>query len=382
MTITNLLKSPFIYNVYYYVGSFMVNILKMFVIPDDKLILFMSFGGNNYNDNPRAIYERMKNDSRFAEYKLMWAFKEPSKYPDIPLKIDSNSIRFFVYALKARCWINNTSPTRALNFKGKHTFYFDTTHSLLPKLCGPDANNTDAFVSLPGPIADACCVICEMEREIMKRWTKGQLKNILVCGLPKNDVMANYCHHDIYKIRQELGLSEDKTVIIYAPTFRDAMKTGYKSSVDFNKWERILGDDYIVLFRAHPNVANLTKIPTDSSFVKDVSLFPDNMKLLLASDILISDYSGIFWDFGVQEKPMFCFAYDYDEYEKQRGLYFDIRKELPGGFMSEEELLLYIKNGDKNEIMAKTNTFRRKYITTTGKATIACIDEIFRNLSC
>ena len=99
------------------------------------------------------------------------------------------------------------------------------------------------------------------------------------------------------------------------------------------------------------------------------------------ADILISDYSGIFFEFGVQEKPMFCYAYDYDDYIKTRGLYFDIREMIPGGFMDEVELMNYIKSGDKQEIMNKVNKFRKEQITYYGNATEKCLDIISSNLS-
>jgi CDP-glycerol glycerophosphotransferase len=118
----------------------------------------------------------------------------------------------------------------------------------------------------------------------------------------------------------------------------------------------------------------------DKDFVKDVSSYPSNTDLLIASDILISDYSGIFFEFGVQDKPMFCYAYDYEEYTSIRPLYFDIRDELPGGRMNEEELLSYIKNGDQKEIMDKIYQFRSTYIQAYGDATEKSMDIIYNNI--
>ena len=101
---------------------------------------------------------------------------------------------------------------------------------------------------------------------------------------------------------------------------------------------------------------------------------------MIAADILISDYSGILTEFGIQEKPMFCYAYDYDDYVATRGLYFDVREDLPGGYMKEDELLDYIKNGDRQEIMKKVETFRNKYIQVFGHATDTCLDIIYKNI--
>ena len=102
---------------------------------------------------------------------------------------------------------------------------------------------------------------------------------------------------------------------------------------------------------------------------------------MIAADILISDYSGILTEFGVQKKPMFCYAYDYDDYVKTRGLFFDVRKDLPGGYMNEDELLNYIKNGDKEEIMKKIDIFRDKYIQVYGNSTETSLNIIYQNIT-
>ena len=70
-------NNKLIYNVYYYGMSAAVNIAKLFVKTDEKLVLFVSYGGRHYNDSPKSIYEEMKMDPRFQGYKLVWAFREP-----------------------------------------------------------------------------------------------------------------------------------------------------------------------------------------------------------------------------------------------------------------------------------------------------------------
>ena len=70
-------NSTIIYKVYHAVMSILVNSLKLFVKTDNKLILFVSYGGRYYNDSPKCIYETMKQDVRFKDYKLTWAFRNP-----------------------------------------------------------------------------------------------------------------------------------------------------------------------------------------------------------------------------------------------------------------------------------------------------------------
>lgn len=369
-------RSRFVYNCYYYLFSGVLKVLKLFVNPDDKLALFISYGGRYYNDSPKCIYEAMKVDHRFDGFRLVWAFRNPRKYPNIKDKVKIDSFSFFTTALKARLWIANVHMERGLDFKGKHTFYLNTTHTLLPKLAGSQVNRKNTFTTNAKSKCDCYSVQCEYEKEILYKVRD----KVRIIGYPKCDIIANYSEFDRKAIRYKLNLPDDKIVILYAPTYREDSSTQMNCPVDFKKWEALLGKDYIVLFRAHPVVANNTSIDSSSGFVFDMSSYDDNNDLIIASDILISDYSGIFFEFGIQEKPMFCFAYDYDEYIKLRGLYFDIRSELPGGYLTEDELLDYIKRGNKEEIMKTVHDFRAKYITVYGNATSQCLDIIYNNI--
>lgn len=369
-------QNRFIYNCYYYTFSGFLKFLKVFVCPDNKLALFVSYGGRYFNDSPKCLYKAMQKDPRFDGFRLVWAFRNPSQHPEVSDKVKIDSLSYFITALKARLWITNVHIERGLDFKGKNTFYFNTTHTILPKLVGKDVDREKSFTTNAKSKCDCYSVQCELEKEILKR-AKDKVK---IIGYPKSDVIANYTDEERLNYRKKLNLPDNKKVILYAPTYRENSPTQMQCPVDFKKWEDLLGKDFIVLFRAHPVVANNTKIDSTTGFIFDVSSYADNNELMIASDILISDYSGIFFEFGIQDKPMFCFAYDYDEYTKLRGLYFDIREELPGGYMSENELLKYIKTGNNDEIMEKVKAFRSKYITAYGKATSQSLDIIYENI--
>lgn len=365
-----------VYSIYYHLMNVVVRFIKLLVKPDDKLILFVSYGGRYFNDSPKCLYDRIKTDPRFTDYKLVWAFRTPSDYPEVENRIKIDSLQYFSTALKARCWITNVHIERGLDFKGKNTFYFNTAHTNIPKLSEGAANNEKTFKSKAEGKCDFFCVQCEYEKELFKY--SG--KKVEVVGFPKNDILANYEEEDRIRIRRKLDIPDGKIVILYAPTFREGYLKDRNVEVNFKKWEKILGHDYMVFFRAHPVFACKVNVDSTSGFVVDMSSYSDNNDLMIAADILISDYSGIFVEFGIQQKPMFCYAYDYDDYVITRGLFFDVRKDLPGGYLNEEDLLDYIKNGDRQEIMKKVETFRNKYIQVYGHATDACLDIIYKNI--
>ena len=149
--------------------------------------------------------------------------------------------------------------------------------------------------------------------------------------------------------------------------------------IDFQSWHEILGDQFIVLFRAHYEVAKHTELPKDGNWL-DVSTYPHLNELMMAADILVSDYSSIFFDYSITEKPMFHFAYDYDEYNRKRGLYFDIRKELSGACVSDELARLIATMDFENEV-AKCKAFRDKYVEAYGTATQQSVEWIATQLN-
>lgn len=371
-------RNKWIYYIYFYVVSFLIKCIRCFVSTDDKLILFVSFGGRYFNDNPKVLYKAMLKDERFKGYNLVWAFLNPEKIDCDAPKIKINSFKYILTALKARCWITNVSVERGLNFKGKKTFYFFTTHTTLPKLSGYD--NREQGNKLFTYKFDCSCAQSEKEQIMQESMFGLRRDQILLSGYPKNDLLCNIPEQKRICLREKLNLPVGVTVILYAPTYRDITFGAMKCPVDFKKWESVLGKDFVVLFRVHPVVSNATDIDSSSGFIYNVSSYPDNSELMIASDILISDYSGIFFEFAVTEKPMFCYAYDYEEYIKSRDLYFDIRKLIPGGMLSEDDLLEEIKKRDYSRYENQLKSFRNDYVSEYGRATGICLDKLVEEL--
>ena len=108
-----------IYKIYRFFGNIIINIISLFIRTDEKLILFISFGGKQYSDSQKAIYEGMLNDYRFSQYKLVWALNGISNNM-IPKEnvVKTDSLKYYLTALKARCWVTNSTVTRGLHFSG------------------------------------------------------------------------------------------------------------------------------------------------------------------------------------------------------------------------------------------------------------------------
>ena len=365
------------YCLYYYSMSFCLNILKTFIKTDERLILFNSFAGRKYDDSPKAIYKVMKDDPRFSGYKLVWAFHEPKKY-DVPLKIKTDNIKYFITALKARVWITNSSVERGLNFTGKHCLYFNTWHGTPMKKMGKDiGDDNKSFGSRSKNHFDIMMSQGRFETKIFSRSFGVPFNAFLEAGLPRNDVLANYTEEQRYSIRARLGFSSHQTVILYCPTFREYEKDENFGVVmtppmNISKWESELGADFILLIRAHYEVSKLMQIE-GNGFARNMTEYANLNDLFIASDILISDYSSVFFDYSITGKPMLYFTYDYEKYNNERGMYFDIREYISGG-KTEDEIIDLIKALDITKETAKTIAFRDHFVNYYGNATRAAVD--------
>lgn len=384
--ITYILKNNrYVLRLYEEVFTLSINFIKLFIKPDDKIILFNSFGGKKFDDSPMEIYQAMKKDSRFSDYKLYWAFHEPNKFKKISDNIiKTDSLEYFIVALKARVWVTNSSLQRNIRFKGRETFYLNTWHGTPIKKMGADIGaESTMFRDI-----DAFLVQGDYEKKIFNRAFNIPIDKFKSTGLPRNDILVNVISSEKEKLKNKLGICNSKKIILYAPTYRDyenSSKSGNVSTlqIDFKKWRKLLPDDYVLVIRAHYEVSKLIiKNELTEGFVYDLSDYHNLSDLLISADILISDYSSIFFDYSLMGKPMISYAYDYDIYKKSRGLYLDIHNEILGGSIDEDELISIVLKIIDNNIEAKrlTCNFRKNYVNYYGSASEKSLEIIYRQL--
>lgn len=154
-------------------------------------------------------------------------------------------------------------------------------------------------------------------------------------GIPRTDLFFDQerVARTTSELRRRYGIPEGKRVVLYAPTFRGSSITKARSpnDVDFPALRHDLGDDHVVLLREHPFVARRASgDPELSGFVIDVSDHPDVNELMLVSDVLVTDYSSVIFEFALLGRPMVFFAPDHAAYEAERGFYVDYAAYVPG----------------------------------------------------
>ena len=364
--------------------------LGLFVRTDEKLILFNSYGGKKYDDSPKAIYERILFDNRFDEYRLIWAAQEPDKV-NISGRakiIKADSFKYFVTALKARVWVTNSSMERGLDFKKNKTLCFNTWHGTPIKVMGIDIKEENqSFRSRVLVRADVMCAQSQYDIDVFSHAFQLPISSFFMTGLPRNDMLANYKQNDVEKIKEKFSIKKGVKVLLYAPTFREYKKGASNEVVldvpmNLQHWQDELGEQFIVLFRAHYEVAKHMNIDGFPMFI-DVSSYPNLNELMIISDALISDYSSIYFDYSIMHKPMYCFAYDYDEYMTNRGMYLSLKDELPCEIHHDENSLIdQLKKMDieRRDIVQKVIGFQQKYVTEYGQGADRSCDLIYEYL--
>ena len=357
--------------------SFVFRFLGFFIKNDDNLVLFVSFMGMGFNDSPKAIYDYMKSHPEYKKYRCVWAFEHPEQHPEIEtVRIDSAN--YFRTALKAKYWVTNTNIERGLKFKKKKQVYLNTWHGIALKHIGNDCPGRNDYNF---DTVDHLVVSGSHDEKVWKSAFNANESTYLRCGMPRNEELWLATENMREELRIRLGLPSDKKIILYAPTWRDSTDGGksyeIKPPIHFDIWKKELGSDYIVLFRAHHLTTKVLGVKFDE-FVRDYSEYNNVNDLMIVSDLLITDYSAISFDYSVLCKPIFCYAYDYEKYLSDRGTYFDIDKKYPNkSCRTEEELLNRIRNIDYNAECANTKRFRDEFIQYGIGATEACVKALF-----
>ena len=366
-----------IQTVYKAVTSFLFRLWGLFIRQDPKLVLFSSFSGKRYNDSPKILFERMREDPVFSDFRFVWAFEEPEKF-DIPgaecIRIDT--MQYFKTALKAGLWITSVNIERGLHFKKKGTFYIDTWHGAGTKKIGNACSKRKDYNLVT---VDMMLVQSHFEKEIFIRDFLCRPEAIRIFGFPRNDELFHITKEQQQEFRKQFDIPDGKKVVLYAPTWRDSQDGGLTYEVappiNMDKWKAALSDEYVMLFRMH---AFTTKFEMKyDEFARDVSDYENLNHILAITDVLITDYSTIVYDSAAFHIPFICFGFDYERYNAERGFYFDLNEVYPGGVQrTEDEVLKRIREVQAGADRELYEAFREKYIEAGGSAADKVLEEL------
>ncbi|MEU3901277.1 CDP-glycerol glycerophosphotransferase family protein [Streptomyces sp. NPDC045251] len=155
-------------------------------------------------------------------------------------------------------------------------------------------------------------------------------------GSPRNDVLVNAGPEAGRRTRERLGVPDGHTVVLYAPTRREYRRGGYVERIDPARLAADLGEGHTLVVRLHPSLADgpargmgLAELHRRGVLI-DATDEPHVEDLMLASDLLITDYSALMFDYVLLDRPVLIHADDWAAYTASRGAYFDITAEAPG----------------------------------------------------
>lgn len=369
---------------------------------DKYTILFIAFNGKSYGCTPKAVYEYMLTSGKYSDYRFIWVVRDMEKYEYLTHNpntlIVKNRTKEYEKALAAaKYWICNYRIYDYI-YPKKDQIYVQCWHGTPLKCLGYDIEHSDNAMNSQQEIREKYKTDAERfsyllspsafaSEKFISAWNlkeTGQTDKVIEIGYPRDDFLYNFNQEDVKRIKQILEIPFDKKVLLYAPTWRDNQHSAgigyvYNNPVDFGKLRESLSDEWIILFRAHYLVANSFDFEEYDGFVYDVSKYDDINELYIISDMLITDYSSVFFDYANLRRPILYYMYDLEYYKDDlRGFYIDL-SELPGPIIeTEEELIPAIQHLDTGFIYdEKYQKFNSKFnYLNDGMASRRLVDRI------
>lgn len=355
-----------------------------------RKVVFCSYYGRGYSDNPKAIAQELLERSTDAQ--LVWLVRDQKEADTLPPGIRPcayDSLQRVWELSTAKVWVDNCRKYD--RFKKKGQFYLQTWHGFALKRIEQDAQAVleEAYVQAARHDSALTDLVVSNSRHMTRLfqnsfWYAGEVGEF---GTPRNDI---FCTPQL-ELRSQIlalwGLPENRRLLLYAPTFRadhglDAYRIDLPRALE--ACEQRFGGSWSALVRLHPNVAAQSAglFPYDGDRIIDVTAYPDMQELLCAVDLLITDYSSSMFDYALGRKPCLQFALDINSYTQDRNFYFPV-DQLPFPLAASNEALIekilsfdetaYLKNWDQ--------FYQAQGFCENGHAAARCADWIISRLA-
>ncbi|AMK74081.1 MULTISPECIES: glycosyltransferase [Bacillus] len=363
---------------------------------DPHIIFYESYHGKAMNDNPYAIFKHLVNNEEYKNFTHVWALNDQdnpyaNKYKGLKnvrfVKVHSEE--YIKYLTKAKYLINNvTFPTYFQ--KKDEQIYINTWHGTPLKTLGKD---------MEGPIGQHK----NIQRNFLhsdyilspNKFTSEKLIDshdleglyngeIIEEGYPRMDLTFNTDKEELRKTLENIiELDPHKKIILYAPTWRG--EVGSVSNINEELFNHIsalnekIPDDYQLILKVHTLLFKYIK-HDEQLMNKCIPDCIDTNELLSLVDILITDYSSIFFDYMATNKPILYFMYDKEQYLKKRGMYLDVNTLAGPICKTTDELAKCIKEIEsvQDRYQSVYQEMNEVYIKRVGDSTQKIVDIIFK----
>lgn len=356
---------------------------------DNKKVFGINFSGKDYGDNAKYIIEELhKQDSSL---KFVWTLNrklyKKNNLPEYVKPVLNCSPAFFFHLATSKFWINN-SRFEQFVIKRKSQYYIQTWHGgIALKKIEMDASdklslhyhkvikNDNKMIDLMLSNSNFCS---EMYRRAFLY--KGR---IFECGSPRNDFLINADREKItQKIKKTFNISNSSKIVLYAPTFRNKYSSN-PYDINFSKLISSLkektNDDWQIIIKLHPRIEDTSLFIDENYNYIDATKYPDVQELILAADLVITDYSSVMFESMIANKWVELYANDINSYINERGFYFKF-SELPFDLaVNNEKLINNIQSYTSESLNEEYKDFEKKIgLKESGNASKNVADLILK----
>jgi CDP-glycerol glycerophosphotransferase len=324
--------------IYFVIGEFYNLIIK----PDNNKWLFSSSFNNEYNYNSKYLFEYVL--KKHPSVNCKFVINDDGKREKLIKEygdyfIETKTIKGIKEALKSGVWFTSSGLPLYLLFSGKRRIIFNLWHGTPLKKIVLKDNKTSSFKKFFIKLIHSrnYSFISTSSSKLIELYQQSFGVNkdkIKVLGQPRNDMMNEQRDRNEWLKSKYPNLPSFKKTILYAPTFREFGETRLFPFEDFNsnEFDEFLEKENTVLFlRFHQSEATAIKV-NSSSRIQYINndIVSEINEVLNIFDLLITDYSSIYFDYLLTLKPVLFLPYDYELYVSQRGLNFEYNDITPG----------------------------------------------------
>ena len=352
----------------------------------ENLLVFGSTNGQAFAGNSKILFEYL---NKHSNYHCVWITASEKVFNDLKRQnyqvvLNKNLIET-IKILKAAKYIFIThgfGDIFFINFS-PNTKLIHLGHGISFKKGGHDLQEnfmpfTEKIINKK--LVESMSLLVDASEETKKhKMTRFNLPSnrVLVTGYPRNDILANHTKELEEKIKINLNINKNSEIFLYAPTFRD-YKYDFPLNITFFETldEFLISENKVLIYKPHPFMKDI-----DLSRYKNILSIKRNidiMDLLIIADVLITDYSSVFYDYLLTLRPIIFFANDLEKYTEVRDFYYDYKSFVPGPFVQNgDELIQALKNIKQwnPEYEEKRRTVRDKFNKySDGRATERIIE--------
>ena len=361
-----------------------------------KNIILLANGLKTYDGNTKYIYEYLKNNKNYVKnFEYYWVTSNIKEYRRLK-EVENNvifsySIEGLIKIIQSKIYIVTIGINDIIDglYNSKKSIIIQTWHGIPIKTLGLLANKyyskNDINKQINRCFPENAYVLSSSSyiESIFSKCFKVAPEKFLKFGYPRNDIFIDV--NNIYNKKKLLGDDIEKKILLYCPTWRENSQFILFPFDDGNlsEFNEYLKESNQMLFiKLHPLHEKEGFINQRLSNIKifDNNRSIDTQELLQITDVLITDYSSIYFDFILMDKPVIFIPYDLEQYRKSRDFLYDYEKNTPGPKIESYETLKKVldklnKEYYKKERDAMNIKFNRYNAFNSSKQLIKFIED-------